>query len=97
VIIQTHPGETLRDELEARGLSANRLALALRVPSGRITEILHGKRAITTDTALRLGRYFGTGPRFWMTRQINYDLYLAEREAGARIFAEVQPADDKAA
>lgn len=57
-----HPGRILKRELAARGLSANALALALRVPSGRITAILNGKRAVTPETALRLGRYFGNSP-----------------------------------
>lgn len=87
-----HPGEILREELAARGLSANRVALALRVPSGRITQILNGKRGVTAETALRLGRYFGTGGPFWMDLQTQYDLGLAEREMGRRIKAEVQRA-----
>jgi len=84
-----HPGSVLRQELEARGLSANKLALALRVPSGRITQILNGKRAITPDTALRLGRYFGGAPGEWVRLQAEHDLALAERDLGARIHAEV--------
>jgi len=60
--------------MEARGLSANKLALALRVPSGRITQILHGKRSITPETALRLGAYFGNIAQFWLTLQMRYDL-----------------------
>jgi len=87
-----HPGRLLRRELSARGLSANRLALALRVPSGRITSILNGKRSITADTALRLARYFGNSPRFWLNLQTRYDLAVAERELGAKIAAEVHRA-----
>lgn len=87
-----HPGRLLRRELSARGLSANQLALALRVPSGRITSILNGKRSITADTALRLARYFGNAPQFWLNLQTRYDLAVAERESGARIAAEVQRA-----
>ncbi len=84
-----HPGRILRRELEARGLSANRLALALRVPSGRITGILNAKRGISPETALRLARYFGNSPQFWMNLQARFDLAVAEREQGDRIAAEV--------
>ena len=85
-----HPGRVLKRELVARGLSANKLALALRVPSGRVTSILNGQRAISPDTALRLARYFGSSARFWMNLQTRYDLTLAERELGERIEAEVE-------
>ncbi len=87
-----HPGRLLRRELEARRLSANRLALDLGVPSGRITDILNGRRAISADTALRLGRYFGNGPRFWLDLQSQYDLAVVERERGEEIAKRVQPA-----
>ena len=70
----SHPGRLLKRELEARRLSANRLALDLGVPSGRITDILNGRRSITADTTLRLGRYFGNSPRFWLDLQSQYDL-----------------------
>jgi len=87
-----HPGEVLRhDFLEPMGLSANMLALALRVPANRITAILHGTRAISGDTALRLARHFGTTPGFWLNLQKNYELELAERKHGSRIRAEVIP------
>ena len=69
-----HPGRLLKRELEARNLSANRLALALGVPSGRITDILNGRRSITAETAVWLGRYFGNRPRFWLELQSQYDL-----------------------
>ena len=62
----SHPGRLLKRELDARGLSANRLALDLCVPSGRVTDILNGRRSITADTAVRLGRYFGNSPQFWL-------------------------------
>ena len=87
-----HPGSTLADELEARGLSANALALKLRVPANRLTDIIRGKRAISAETALRLGRYFGTGAAFWMNLQTRYDLALAEQQLGARISREVDAA-----
>ena len=85
-----HPGRILRRELESRNLSANKLALALRVPSGRITSILNAKRAISPNTALRLARYFGNSAQFWMNLQIRYDLKVAESELGERISAEVE-------
>jgi len=91
-MVPIHPGRILRRELAARGMSANRLALALRVPSGRITSILNGKRAISADTALRLARHFGTSARFWLNLQTRYDLTVAERDHGARIAAEVDRA-----
>src|SRR5208282_5927548 len=69
-----HPGRVLRREIEARGLSANALALALRTPSGRITDILNGKRGISPETAMRLGRYFGNSARFWLNLQMAYEL-----------------------
>ena len=88
----SHPGRLLKRELEARGLSANRLALDLGVPSGRITDILNGRRSITADTALRLGRYFGNSPRFWLDLQSQYDLAILERERGKEIFRQVHAA-----
>jgi addiction module HigA family antidote len=90
-VLPVHPGRILKREMEARKLSANRLAIALRLPSGRITDILNSKRGISPDSALRLGRYFGNEPRFWMNLQATYDLALAERESGARIAAEITP------
>ena len=88
-----HPGRLLKRELEARALSANRLALDLGVPSGRITDILNGRRAITADTAVRLGRYFGNGPQFWIDLQGQYEIAAVERDRGAEIAKRVQPAD----
>ena len=84
-----HPGRLLKRELVARELSANKLALSLHVPSGRITSILNGKRAITPETALRLGRYFGNSARFWMDLQTRHDLIKTERDLGERINSEV--------
>ena len=88
-----HPGRLLRRELVARELSANRLSLDLGVPSGRITDILNGRRAITADTALRLGRYFGNSAQFWLDLQSQYEIALVEREKGAEIVKRVRPAD----
>src|SRR5712691_9225893 len=88
-----HPGRLLRRELKARELSANRLALDLGVPSGRITDILNERRSITADTAMRLGRYFGNRPQFWLDLQSQYDLAVVERERGAEIAKSVRPAD----
>jgi addiction module HigA family antidote len=88
-----HPGRLLKRELAARGLNANRLALDLGVPSGRITDILNGRRGITADTAVRLGRYFGNRAQFWLDLQGQYDIALVERERGAEIARQVHPAD----
>jgi len=88
-----HPGRLLKRELAARKLSANRLALDLGVPSGRITDILNGRRAITADTAVRLGRYFGNSAQFWLDLQSQYDIGVVEREKGAEIARRVRPAD----
>jgi addiction module HigA family antidote len=87
------PGRLLKRELAARKLSANRLALDLGVPSGRITDILNGRRSISADTAVRLGRYFGNAPRFWLDLQSQYDIALIEKEKGADITRRVRPAD----
>ncbi len=87
-----HPGEVLRaDFLDAMGLTAHALAMALRVPANRVTAILAGERAVTADTALRLARHFGTSPGFWLNLQKGYELQVAERAAGDRIRAEVLP------
>jgi addiction module HigA family antidote len=88
-----HPGRLLKRELAARKLSANRLALDIGVPSGRITDILKGRRGITADTAVRLGRYFGNSPQFWLDLQSQYDIGVVEREKGAEIARRVRPAD----
>jgi addiction module HigA family antidote len=87
-----HPGLTLAGELAARGLSANALALKLRVPANRLTGIIRGERSITAETALRLARYFGTSAAFWMNLQAHYDLALAREEVGAIIEREVEAA-----
>ena len=89
----SHPGRLLKRELDARDLSANRLALDLGVPSGRVTDILNGRRSITADTAVRLGLYFGNGAPFWIGLQSQYDIALIERERGTEIAKRVRPAD----
>lgn len=87
-----HPGEILREEFMAPlGLSMNGLALALRVPATRVTEIVHGRRAVTPDTALRLARYFNTSARFWLNLQAAYDLEVAEDQLALTVRKEVQP------
>src|ERR687892_2824886 len=88
-----HPGRLLKRELAARGLSANRLALDLGVPSGRITDILNGRRGVTPDTAIRLGRYFGNRAQFWLDLQSQYDIALIESERGEQIARRVRPTD----
>ena len=88
-----HPGETLREDLEALGMSAAELARRIEVPVNRITEILDGRRAVTGDTALRLGRFFGTSGEFWLNLQKLYELRLAERKNGAEI-ARLSSLDD---
>ena len=87
-----HPGEILREEfMKPLGLSMNGLALHLRVPVTRIAEIVHERRAISTDTALRLGRYFNTTPVFWMNLQVRHDLEVAEDDLASQIRRDVQP------
>jgi addiction module HigA family antidote len=80
-----HPGEHLAEQLEALDMSAAELARRLKVPTNRITEILNGRRAVTGDTALRLGHFFGTSPEFWLNLQKLYELRLAEQKAGETI------------
>lgn len=87
-----HPGLTLAAELAARGMTAHALALKLQVPANRISSIVGGTRGISAETALRLGRYFGTGAAFWMNLQSHYDLAVAERELGDKIASEVEKA-----
>jgi antitoxin HigA-1 len=86
-----HPGRILKRELIARELSANRFALSLRLPSGRITDILNGKRGILPETALGLARIFGNSARFWLNLQMAYELAVAEAAIGERVMVEVQP------
>lgn len=85
-----HPGEVLLEEfLQPMGLSQNQLALSIRVPARRINEIIHGKRRITADTALRLAYYFSMSPQFWLGLQMDYDLDIAEDTLGERLAREV--------
>ena len=85
-----HPGEVLLEEfLEPAGLSQYRLAKDVSVPPRRINEIVHGKRAVTADTALRLARYFGTTPRFWLNLQAQHDLDIEADRLGDRLDREV--------
>ena len=91
-----HPGEILKEELEYRALSANRLAIELRVPANRITRILNGERPVSADTALRLARYFGTSAEVWVPLQASYDLRVAERDKAEEI-ARIVPAPQEEA
>ncbi len=91
-----HPGRLLKLELQARKLSANRLALDIGVPSGRITDILNGRRSISADTAVRLGRYFANSAPFWLDLQSQYDIAVVERDRGDEIAKRVRPADEAA-
>ena len=85
-----HPGEVLLEEfLVPMGISQNRIARNIGVPPRRINEIVHGKRAVTADTALRLARYFGISEEFWMGLQADYDLEEARNKLGNRLLSEV--------
>ena len=86
-----HPGEILREELEELGLSARAFAMALCVPPNRITAILNEQRGITADTALRIARYFGMTPEFWLNLQSSYDLKRARLASGKAVMQEVKP------
>ena len=87
-----HPGEILREEfLVPLGLSASALALELKVPAPRVNDIVRERRAVTPDTALRLSRYFGTSPEFWMDLQTAFDLKNATKDSGEKIEAEISP------
>lgn len=87
----TPPGEYLQEILQELGITAYRLAKDTHVSQDRISHILKGERAITPDTALRLGRYLGQSPQFWLRLQVDYDLRLAERDHGAKIQQEITP------
>lgn len=86
------PGEILLEEfMKPLGVSINKLARDIDVPPGRISEIVNGKRAVTADTALRLGRYFGVSPEIWLNLQADYELRVARRESGKEIESRVRP------
>ena len=88
-MIPIHPGRILKRELKARNIAANQLALSLRVPSGRISQILNEKRGVSAETALRLSQYFDNSAQFWLNLQTRYDLAKVESEKGEQIKAEV--------
>ena len=90
--LRTHPGNMLRAELEARELTANQLALAIRMPANRITAILRGERAVSAETAVRLGRYLRTGAAFWMNLQTQYEISVVETARGDVIDRELDGA-----
>ena len=85
-----HPGKTLEAEMKARGLSANSLALKIRVPANRLSDIVRGRRAVSAETALRLARAFGTSPQFWLNLQSAFDLSQAEALMGEKVRHEVE-------
>ena len=91
-MIRAHPGRILAREMEARNLTAHALALKLRVPANRISEIVAGRRGVSPETALRLGRYFGTGAELWIRLQADFDLQEAEKALGKTIRREVEAA-----
>jgi addiction module HigA family antidote len=90
--VTTHPGEVLSEEfLVPLGMSVNALAMALRVPATRIGAIVKGERSVTADTALRLARFFGTSPEFWVNLQAMQDLTKTRRDSGGKIARDVRP------
>lgn len=96
-LVAIHPGEFLREDfMKPLSLSMNALALALRVPATRISEIVNERRGITTDTAMRLGIYFGTTPDFWINMQTAYDMAVAHRDLMPKIHREVRRRADLA-
>ncbi|HYI24530.1 MAG TPA: HigA family addiction module antitoxin [Thermomicrobiales bacterium] len=86
-----HPGVVLAEELDLRGITGAGAARSLGIPQSRISNIIRGRTGITADTALRLGRWLGTGPQFWLNLQKDYELRLAESEVGIEIERTVQP------
>ena len=80
-----HPGEILKSELEEIGFTPTELARQIAVPPNRISQIVNGRRAVTGDTALRLGHWFGNSPQFWLNLHTAYDLRMAERTAGRQV------------
>lgn len=92
LLMPIHPGEILLEEfMKPKGISINRLARDLVVPPGRISAIVNGKRAITADTALRLGKYFGVAPTIWTGLQADYDLRVAQRTIWPRVEKRIHP------
>ena len=91
-----HPGEILQGELETIGLSANAFAAKLHVPTNRITAILNGERTITSETAMRLARFFATTPEFWLNLQRDFDLKVAIKKLGKKIDHDIEPYDEVA-
>lgn len=92
-----HPGDILREELAERGISMNQLARDIRVPMSRVSLVVHGKRGITADTAVRLALYFGTSPELWLNLQTTYELALVRLDSADKIKREVIPASQHAA
>lgn len=90
-IAPVHPGSYLKELLDELGLSQHRLAQDIGVPPMRISQVVHGKRPVTAEIALRLGRYFGQSPRYWLNLQSRYDMDMAEEELGERVTREVRP------
>ena len=90
-----HPGEHLAEQLEELGMSAAELARRIKVPTNRVTQVVNGQRAITGDTALRLGHFFGTSAEFWLNLQKLFELRVAERESGKAVKALRTLADDR--
>src|SRR5271168_2268174 len=86
-----HPGQVLKTVFDDAGISANAAALALRIPANRLTEIVNGRRSISADTALRLGRFFGTSAQMWMNLQSQYELQVADDQLAEKIGREVEP------
>jgi addiction module HigA family antidote len=86
-----HPGDILKETLEDLGMSANRLSQAIHVPANRVSAIVAGRRGITGETALRLGRYFGTTPQYWINLQARFDLETARDMWESKVQSEVQP------
>ena len=90
--VTTHPGVVLAEDfLKPMGISANQLALRTRMPATRVGQIVHGRRSVTTDTALRLARFFGTSAEFWLNLQAAYDLSKGRLELEGRIARDVEP------
>lgn len=96
-ITPIHPGDHLAEYLDEYAISQYHLAQSIHVPPRRINEIVHGKRRITADTALRLGRYFGVNTQFWINLQAGYDLDVAQQEVGAEIESGIEPMERDAA